>query len=396
MFWFDNIQKLSVHFIYPGKPKRWNAVILGLFLLSGFSLFAKAPFLTAYELSSPPPKIIRTCCSYGIDLGVAGFPSIRRTDITSIADIGPHQYLGSTEEGNGIVYTKRGGFIDLGHLRDYADWTAYLYNLILASQLNGDSITIDFGNEGGAKSLSLHIPPGFDNLDAYELAGGIAYDLSLWHEIATWFGASYVPMIPERYSSFSPEDLYSNLLGVHLGIAALKSDLEYDDAMTQLLSNMLDSLESVSTFGETYAAMEKVENIWWSGEKSLPSKKILLKRYFDTDSMLTPWLVPGMSSDLPPYKLNKPDAGFSGLYELRIKLNYRFPIDDILSAQLDRTITQKDFGIFMAYVKQDVDDLELKMAFRAQLRKDRKDRRLHTAPYADPLTNRFKNDGRRN
>lgn len=387
---------MKVLFNYLGKLNLWNALHVGVMMLSGLCLFAKAPLLTASELATPPPKIIRTCCSYGIDLGIAGFPSIRRTDITSIADIGPHKFLGSTEEGDGIIYTKRGGFIDLGHLRDYADWTAYLYNLILSSQLIDDSITVDFGNEGGAKSLTLHIPRGFDDLDAYQLAGTIAYDLSLWHEIATWFGASYVPMIPERYSSFSPEDLYSNLLGVHLGIAALKSDLEYDDAMTQLISNMLDSLESVSTFGETYVAMEKVENIWWSGEKPLPSKKILLKRYFDSDSMLIPWLVPGLLSDLPPYKLAKPDVGFSDFYELRIKLNYRFPIHEILSAQMDRTITQKDFRMFMAYVQQDVDDLELKMAFRSQLRKARKDRRLNTAPDADPLTDRFKNDGSRN
>ena len=356
---------------------RLSALLVGVVMLSVFPLFANPPVLTAEELNSPPPRIIRTCCSYGIDLGIAGLPSIKKTDITCIAELGPHHYMGTADEGNGIIYTKRGGFIDLGHLRDCADWTAYLYNLILSKHLNGDSITIDLGNEGGAKSLILVIPQPFDDLDAYQLAGKIAYDLSLWHEIATWFGASYVPMIPERYSSFSPEDLYSNLLGVKLGITALKSDLEYNDAMTMLISNMLDSLEAVSTIQETYVAMEKVENIWWSAEKPLPSKEILLKRYFDTDQSLVPWLVPGMVCDLPPYKLNKPDETFSSLYQLRIKVNYKFPINELLPAHIDRIITQKDFVAFMTYIKQDVADLNLKMTFRSELRQKRKDRKQH-------------------
>lgn len=384
-------------FYYPSKLNRLIALIVGVFIFSGFSLFSKPPVLTAAELSSPPPRIIRTCCSYGIDLGVAGFPAIRKTDITSITDLGPHHYLGHTDEGNGIIYTKRGGFIDLGHLRDCADWTAYLYNLILSNELTGDSITIDFGKEGGSKSLVLIIPTEFDNLDAYQLAGRIAYDLSLWHEIATWFGASYIPMIPERYSSFSPEDLYSNLLGVELGISALKSDLEYNDAMTVLITNILDSLESVSTSAETYLAMEKVEDIWWSGEKPLPSKKILLKRYFDSDSILTPWLVPGVLGDLPAYQLNKPGGDFSDLYQIRIKLNYKFPIEEILPAQVGRAIiTQKDFGVFITYIKQDVDDLKIKMIFRSELQKKRRDRKLQTAANGGHWACRFKDDVKRN
>lgn len=367
-------------FNYSGISLRLPVLLAGVFMLTGLPSFAKAPLLTAQQLASPPPKIIRTCCSYGIDLGVAGLPSIRKTDITAIADIGAHQYLGGPEEGNGIIYTKRGGFIDLGHLRDYADWTAYLYSLILSGEGQGDSITIDFGNEGGAKSLTLFTPLKLDTLDAYQLAGTIAYDLSLWHEIATWFGASYVPMIPERYSSFSPEDLYSNLLGVTLGIAALKSDLEYTDAMTGLIATMLDSLEAVPTLAETYAAMEQVENIWWSAEWPLPSKKILLKRYFDTDGMLTPWLVPGELSQRPALKLAKPEGHYADLYEIRIKLNYRFPIQEILSVDMGRIITQDDFGMFMAYIKQDVDDLEDRMEFKSLQRKEKKERRLPHDP----------------
>ena len=216
------------------------------FIMTAIVLLAKTPDLSVKELSSPPPKIIRTCCSFGSEVGMMGIPFVKWTDITSITDIGNHTYLGSKEEANGIIYTKRGGFIDIGHVRDIADWTAYLASVILTEQSKeGGEIIINLGIEGGRKTLTINASKDLDRLSVFQLAGRIAYDLSLWHEISTWFGASYIPLMPERYSSFSPEDLYSNLLGVHLAIHALESDLEYEEAMTQLLKSKLDELESV-------------------------------------------------------------------------------------------------------------------------------------------------------
>jgi Protein of unknown function (DUF4056) len=37
-----------------------------------------------------------------------------------------------------------------------------------------------------------------------------------WHEIAIWYGWANVPMFSERPSAFSPEDMYSNLLGIRI------------------------------------------------------------------------------------------------------------------------------------------------------------------------------------
>lgn len=324
-----------------------------VFLSSSTLVYAKVPPMTAKELSIPPPTIMRTCCSFGFDLRYAGIPFVKKTAIISIDELGNHQFMGSNSEGNGNIYTKRGGFIDIGHLRDYADWTAYLYNLIVSKHENENQIFIDLGTEGGSKTLRLKLPEDFKDKDAFQLAGKIAYDLSLWHEIATWFGASYIPLIPERYSSFSPEDLYSNLLGIEIGIRALKSELDYDDAITQILVSTLDSLETVTTYEETYSAMKQVENIWWSKQKPLPSRKILIKRYFDSDSCLIPWLVPGIVSIKSAYQINKAEANLSDLYELRIKLNYKFPIKSIISSQIDRTITQRDFNTLVKYIELD-------------------------------------------
>ena len=41
-------------------------------------------------------------------------------------DLSKHGYNNGWSEGNGIVYTCRGGHIDIAHLRKTADWTAFL------------------------------------------------------------------------------------------------------------------------------------------------------------------------------------------------------------------------------------------------------------------------------
>ena len=335
-------------------------------------LAAKTPVLSDKELASPPPRIIRTCCSFGSEVGMMGIPFVKWTDITSIADIGPHTYLGSKEEANGIIYTKRGGFIDIGHVRDIADWTGYLASVILMNQSKEKDIIINLGIEGGRKTLTIKIPIDLDRSSVFQLAGQIAYDLSLWHEISTWFGASFIPLIPERYSSFSPEDLYSNLLGVRLAIHALESDLDYEEAMTQLIERKLQELESVTTIAETYDAMEKVESIWWTRKKRLPSKKILLKRYFDSELKLQPWLIPGQESDKAALLLDKPNNEIADFYLLEIKLNYKFPLRFIYPSKIGRIITQKDFSTLQNYIKEEVKELEERMAYREKRRKKNK------------------------
>lgn len=350
-------------------------IAIGISLLSVNQSEAKAPFLNAEELTIPPPKIIRTCCSFGADIGISGIPFIKKTDITSINEIGAHHYLGNIEENNGNIYTKRGGFLDLGHLRDCADWTAYLYQLILASKENHELEIIRLGNEGGSKILELKIPEDFEEWEAVELAGKIAYDLSLWHEIATWYGTSYVPLLPERYSSFSPEDLYSNLLGVRLGMEAIKSELEYDEAMTFLLSEMLDHLDVVQTQEETYDAMVRVDDIWYTSQKRLPNKKLLVKRYLDPDSFLTPWLVPGLESYRDPVILNKPDPALSYLYELQVNLNFRFPVKTIFPNEKNKTITQNEFSLLTEQIQKELKTLDERREIHLQKVENRKEKR---------------------
>ncbi len=352
-----------------------KSVLFVLLIVLFNSSFAKAPFLTPEQVKTPPPKIIRTCCAFGANIGVAGVPFYKKTDLAAISTMGAHGFLGGKEEKNGNIYTRRGGFIDLGHLRDCADWTAYLYNLIKASKANKDLIITKIGYEGGEKTLTLRVPENIDDDDARELAGKIAYDLSLWHEIATWFGASYVPLFPERFSSFSPEDLYSNLLGVHLGMMAIKSDKEYNEAMTGLLAEMLYNLECVDTEEETLEAMIKVDNLWYNSQKRFPSRKLLMKRYLDPETALIPWLVPDETSILPPFILKKPGVQLAGLYQLSIKLNYHFPVKDIFTDESDRIVTQNDFDTIINYIQNEINTLDDKEQSKNERSVKRKENR---------------------
>lgn len=346
-----------------------KSVLFLLFLFLVQTASSLAPEIAPEEIKNPPPKIIRTCCAFGADIGYTGVPFAKRNDITSIDAIGPHKYLGQKEENNGIVYTLRGGFIDMGHLRDCADWTAYLYKLILYNLEGTGPNVVHTGYEGGPKSLHLKLPENLTSDDALELAAKIAYDISVWHEISTWFGASYVPMVPERYSSFSPEDLYSNLLGTHLAVEAIKSDLEYNQAMTLAIERMLKNLEVVSTWEESYEAMVKVDKLWYDGDKRFPSGKIILRRFLDTEEALTPWLVPGEKSFLPPYILSKPDKSLAQYYEFQIRLNFKFPKKSLAEDLNERLITQNDFPVLIKHIQREITEKELKEEDRREKHK---------------------------
>ena len=155
-----------------------KAILAFIFLGLALPVLSKAPELTLHQIKNPPPRIIRVCCGFGADIGYAGIPFLKRNDITSIDVIGPHKYLEGRDENNGLVYTHRGGFIDMGHMRDCADWTAYIYDLIQASKDDSSLTSIHLGFEGGTKTLKLKVPKDICDDDAAELAAKIAYDIS--------------------------------------------------------------------------------------------------------------------------------------------------------------------------------------------------------------------------
>jgi hypothetical protein len=342
-------------------------ITLLLFALNVFALnaFAKAPVFKAHQPDIKPHRIIRTCCSFGTEMQLFAIPGVKLTEITSLEKIGNHHYLGDQSEQNGIVYTRRGGFIDMGHLRDQVDWTAFLYTELRTNKPNG-KFTMVLGREGGEKTLNALLPTTLTEHDLILLAGKITYDLSVWHEIATWFGASTIPFVPERYSSFSVEDAYSNLLGVTIGIKALQSELPYEEAVTRIIDETLKNLDVVSNEAETYLAMESVRDIWWTREKKLPSSKVLLQRQVQVYPCLKPWLVPGWtsqskeSSELSVPELATNGESLNDFYQLEFKLNYKFPFKKMFPDRKDRNITQNDFDRLLARVATELNKKDSK------------------------------------
>jgi len=330
-------------------------LFFSLLSLSASYIYAKAPVFPINSPDTKPHRIIRSCCSFGTEMRLFAVPGVKLTEITSMEKIGAHHYLGEPSEENGIIYTRQGGFIDMGHLRDQSDWTAYLYMQLRENKRKGN-LSLTLGHEGGEKALNVHISAGLTDNDLILLASKIAYDLSVWHEIATWFGASTIPFVPERYSSFSIEDAYSNLLGINIGIQALKSELPYEEAVTQIIDQTLKSLDVVMNESETYLAMESVRDIWWTRQKRLPSGKVLLQRQLNVYPCLRPWLVPGWSNPGEESReLQVPEYASTGknltdYYQLEFKLNHKFPFRKMFPERKDRNITQMDFDRLLAQI----------------------------------------------
>lgn len=330
-------------------------IIVIVILILPFTLRAKAPVFTEKDYLNHPPRIIRTCCAFGTDLKVSLVPFYRYTMLTSADELGPHHYLGDKSEKNGILYTRRGGFLDFGHLRDYVDWTAYLYNTIKKSQQTG-AIFIHLGWEGCSKSLSIKVPASETEDDVLNLAARIAYDLSIWHEISSWFGASAVPLVSEKFSSFTVEDAYSNLLGTRIAIEAIRSDLPYDEAVTAVIKKTLQELEAVPSQKDSYQAMEDVLEKWWTRKKHLPNKKVTLERLLGVYPGISPLLVEGWESkNGPAVSLSVPETTHDGIpltefYTLALDRNRKLPVRKIFPDRHEKTVTQNDFRSIISYI----------------------------------------------
>ena len=246
----------------------------------------------------PPPRL-RACCAFGYDLKTAVGGDVLPTLVPNVVApyaLGRHSYLEPVEnaERNGIVYTCRGGFIDVSHVRDYADQVRWLYGELLP--VLGSAVTLSLPAEGGPRTLvlrALPVPadPKARAALALRLAQRIAWDLSLWHELATWYDVRSVPIFSEQLSAFSPEDLYSNLVGITLGAEAVAAGESYDAALDRLLAHQLLALEALSPEG-TRRAFDAVEGVWWDRSRALPDVRLVQRRRVATEPELLPWSAP--------------------------------------------------------------------------------------------------------
>jgi hypothetical protein len=378
------------------KPPRWAGRDKPSTADAAILLESKAGQSARNLLQEEVPEIpirerLRPCCAFGTGLkvrvGAVPVPGFRIGNIIGPEEVGPHTYdsgamtrssqAGTSgfrhREGNGLLYTCRGGFIDTAHVRDYVDWTTYLGSALARSLSTGT--TIEFPDEGGQRRI-VSQPISQDAIDrhgiariAAPMAQWIGFQLSIWHEIATWFGWSWTKTFPETASSFSPEDLYSNILGVKLFAALVprssaRTEYLYNSTVDGWLEVVLEHLDPVPK-SVGVEAMRSVDQHWWDSSRRLPDKELTLRRHFDIDEQVTPWLVsvgPAAESlreicgDNPrPVTISIPD-GIMGL-KFSDWVSLQIEVDDNLAAQapfteIGRSVTQADFPRIIEAIRE--------------------------------------------
>lgn len=258
----------------------------------------------------PAPQGLRPCCAFGYNvrakvLGIP-VPGFKIGNVIAADDSGQHHYndrvlstlstlTGLNREHDGIIYTLRGGFIDLAHVRDTADNTLWLFSQIWPRL--GQAYTIRLDDELGQRVIRLWpTPPPTTALARYNLAvslaAQLAYQLAVWHEVAQWYGFESVPGYSEGVSAFSLEDLYSNLLGARLasdllnhgGASTLR---QYQHSMAQVIPQALAQLEAVSP-QQTRFHFDMLDGRWWNSRCRLPDKFLVRQRNYLTGAQRYP------------------------------------------------------------------------------------------------------------
>jgi hypothetical protein len=381
-------------------PQRWEVreqptkAEAGLLLEQSDPQTIRREYFTT-ELPAIPVRVnLRPCCAFGSDirvtLGPIPIPGYKIANILDVDDLGSHTYdsgyvhspsqgaadgrLTLNRENNGLIYTCRGGFVDTAHVRDYIDWSLYVSSQIARAVLATEPVEFELPDEGGSRRIVVraldpdlvrHIGPR--RLSVW-LAEWITFKMSIWHEIATWYGFASVPGFPEEASAFSPEDLYSNAIGVRLLPAivyhrAERSELDFNGSVDPWLRQVIEFLGPVPREVAIEAA-EAVDKLWWDSDARVPEKALVLRRNMDFEGTIFPWLVPpsrmpaslrDACGDAPePQVLAAPESyagvSFGDWVTLEIVVD-----DDIAKrdpfTKIGRRVTQGDFPTIVAAIR---------------------------------------------
>ncbi|HCH5092906.1 TPA: DUF4056 domain-containing protein [Vibrio parahaemolyticus] len=261
------------------------------------------------------PQNVRPCCAFGdmqkVKFGPVPVPFFRMNNIVELEEIGPHKFASGIyhytpssssalghggSENNGILYTQKGGFIDLAHVRDTADDTMGLFFEILAYL--GQAHRIDLPAELGPRYIEM-TPFDASLLTeeqrwsvAAHLAARLAYFKAESHEIAQWHGYASFSGWPETISAYSLEDLYSNMLGAKIVLNLIQqhkilSEREYNQNVSLLLNASLQELGVVDK-SQSKLVLAAVDGKWWNSHESIPNKYMVLQRHYDLGDAQTP------------------------------------------------------------------------------------------------------------
>ncbi len=348
----------------------------------------------------PVPQNVRPCYAFGnlqkVKMGPVPIPLFRLGNTVSPNKVGPHRFDGGTfnytssgmsgnnnsgSENNGVLYTARGGFIDLAHVRDTADDTVALFFQIFRHL--GQEHVIEVPDEIGRRYVRMRAfdVDGLSGQERWQLSAALAARLAYFkaesHEIAQWHGYASFASWPETVSAFSPEDLYSNMLGAKLSMALINAQLVLNDQLyNQSLTVWLDT--ALEWLGEvdkttTNALFDVVDGQWWDSSRPIPDKFMVLKRHYGMGDRQLPYLVPeSMASGHPawskvaslyrkpnpPHTLHLPDTLFGlalddlGELVLEVSDDYAPSFADIPASLWQDGFTHRDFSAIASYAEQ--------------------------------------------
>ena len=289
--------------------------------------------------------LIVNCCFLAILLSGCSFDGCPRPRLGSYASdtpgtnfidgrhIGKHNYANCISEGNGIVYTCRGGHIDITHLRIAADYTKYLTDITKEHLCDNKSdFSYKLNVEPSVYYAKLEYPADWDDLNeqeknhiidelSLELGQYLTFKMTTWHEILTWYGYKCMWILPETPSAFSWEDIYSNLLGTRLAAQAIADTAHnYDEAMTIAINNELEflGLQSANTAKKAAA---KMNNKWYKGLVLVDMKQRNMDTGLD-DGYVSPMLTGDMPQcpDVQPQPYPAPTLEKFTAYGFTIKV----------------------------------------------------------------------------
>lgn len=281
----------------PRRVGLWAAVLLGCVQLGGCASTIAA------ECDGRPAAVRADFGAFdGLPrsrLGCLPFPGMFTLYAAADADdLGTHSYHGSgSETDRGVVYTTRGGFLDIAHIRNSIDTTAYIHARVLHAMRAGWDCVRFRLHEPSVYTVSLSYPASWDALPpgerlrareeaALALSQRLALEAMTWHEILTWYGYKSTVVISEAGSAFTYEDGPSHAVGVLIAGEAIRRGGDFDAEVTALLDQTLAELGVVDE-DELVAAVAAVDGDWWSGGSAR-------RRHLETGlerGTITPWVV---------------------------------------------------------------------------------------------------------
>jgi len=277
--------------------------------------------------------------------------------------LGKHSSRFGLGEGAGILYTLRGGSLDIDHVRGAADITKVAHDRAYSTLLKkGKGFSLSPAFERFSNNIEFQYPDYWDKIrkeDREKIAKAVSlkmgqyvgFNSTLYHELTTWYGGHFLLIEAEFNSSFSWDDLYSNLIGTRLAVEAIKDkSRSYNEAMTLLLEKELHKLGVVSK-SEARRITKTVRGKWYGGGN-------LTKRNMDIgeDGYITPSLIPGAYSG-EPFKCPVPTLDL--LNKCRFKIRYTFSSMHGADGKMRRLVNSngpiqpKHFPSLMRYVKEE-------------------------------------------